>query len=233
MLMSSQDSIKIYGVPFSVHTRKVIMVCKIKQIATEIRSVVPVDPSTLPSNWSTLSPTGLIPVISDGDVVLSDSTAIALYLERKHPSPAILPDEMVSYGRTLAWDAWAGSALFSSVNRPLFHNQIVSRLIHKVPGDEAAISAALSTAAPRAFSYLEQQLQGTSFLVGGRLSLADLAVVSNLMLFHYLGHRIDATRFPKLSRYLRAQIDSDTWRETLKAELPLIQGMGLDGTILS
>ena len=30
--------------------------------------------------------------MQDGDFTLADSTAICLYLEKKHPMPAVLPD---------------------------------------------------------------------------------------------------------------------------------------------
>jgi glutathione S-transferase len=231
--MSPANPITIYGVPFSVHTRKVIMACRIKDVPTEVIAVVPIDPSTLPARWSALSPTGLIPVIEDGDFVLPDSTAIALYLERLHPHPALLPTEPHRYGRVLALDAWAGAALFRSVVHPLFFHQVVSPLMEKRAGDQAAIASVLSTAAPKAFAYLEQQLRGDMFLVGAQLSLADLAVVSNLLMFHYLGHRVDATRFPHLATYLQRQIESEAWRATLKAEIPLLQNLGLDSSILS
>lgn len=54
-------TIKVYGVPFSVHTRKVIVALRLKGIPYEVVPVVPVNPATLPKDWRRISPTGLIP----------------------------------------------------------------------------------------------------------------------------------------------------------------------------
>ena len=87
----SNDSLRIYGVPFSVHTRKVILAARHKSIPHVVQPIVPVLPDTLPAAWRTISPTGLIPAVDDGGFRLADSTAIVLYLDKKHPAPALLP----------------------------------------------------------------------------------------------------------------------------------------------
>jgi glutathione S-transferase len=59
--------LEIYGVPISVHTRKVIVVALAKDLSHEVVPVVPVVPDSLPPNWRRLSPTGKIPALTDGD----------------------------------------------------------------------------------------------------------------------------------------------------------------------
>jgi glutathione S-transferase len=228
----THSTLKIYGVPFSVHTRKVIVAARLKGIPYEVVPVVPVNPATLPANWSVISPTGLVPVIEDAGFSLADSTAIVLYLERKVPTPALLPIDAKAFATVLALDAWAGSELFRRVGHPLFHNQVVYPVLRKQPGDQAAIEVALESSAPKAFDYLES-LAGDAFLVGDALSIADIAVMSNLLLFNYLGHRIDAVRYPKLTRYFHTQLDSAPLANVLKDEKALVQSMGLDTSILS
>ena len=51
----------IYGVPLSVHTRKALITAIHKNIDYQLDVVIPVVPGQPPSNWSALSPTGLIP----------------------------------------------------------------------------------------------------------------------------------------------------------------------------
>jgi glutathione S-transferase len=226
------STIKVYGVPFSVHTRKVIVALRLKQIPYEVIPVAPVNPATLPPDWPRISPTGLIPAIDDAGFLLADSSAIVQYLERKAPEPPLLPSESKAYVRALALDAWAGSELFRRIIHPIFHHQIVFPVLRKQPGDQATIDAALNSAAPAAFAYLEQQLDGAS-LVGDEPSIADVAVVSNLLLFHYLGHRLEAARYPKLARYFRAQLDWPVLASVLKDERPMVEGMGLDTSVLA
>lgn len=52
--------IKLYGVPFSAHTRKVILALYEKQLSFES---VPVIPLTPPEGWRQVSPLGLIPAL--------------------------------------------------------------------------------------------------------------------------------------------------------------------------
>lgn len=218
--------LRIYGVPLSVHTRKVIVAARLKEIPFELQAVVPVIPGNPPSNWRRISPTGLIPAIDDDGFRLPDSTAIVHYLERKRPQPGLLPADSKEAATALFLDAWAGSELFRNVVHPLFHNQIVKPNIRNTPGDQAAIDAALNKAAPEAFAYLES-LDPGEFLVDGALTIADLAVVSNLIVFHYLGRRIEA-RFPKLNAYFRRHIESPQLSAALAEERPFVDRMGLD-----
>ena len=74
--------VRLHGVPFSAHTRKVIITALEKGIAYEL---VPVVPLTPPKGWEELSPLGLIPVIQDGETTLADSSVIGLYLEKMYP----------------------------------------------------------------------------------------------------------------------------------------------------
>lgn len=228
----SAKPLQIYGVPFSVHTRKVILTARIKSIPYEVVPVVPVIPENPPANWRTISPTGLIPAIDDGGYVLPDSTAIVLYLERKHPAPALLPAGIEDYGAALFLDSWAGSALFRQIVHPVFHNQVVAPNIRKVAGDRAAIASALEAALPEAYGYLERRVHG-AFFVGEQLTIADLAIVSNLLTVHYLGHRVDADRYPRLAGYFRRHLDTPLLAAAIADEKPFVEGAGLDRSFLA
>src|SRR5204862_8230972 len=50
--------LKIYGIPFSVHTRKVIVAATFKKLSFENEPVIPFTP---PPGWNDISPTGKIP----------------------------------------------------------------------------------------------------------------------------------------------------------------------------
>jgi glutathione S-transferase len=52
-----------------------------------------------------------VPVLVDGSEVIADSTAIALYLERHHPEPPLLPEAPAERARVLLIEDWADTAL--------------------------------------------------------------------------------------------------------------------------
>ncbi|MDQ6434802.1 glutathione S-transferase family protein [Mesorhizobium sp. LHD-90] len=221
----------IHGVPLSVHTRKTIVTAILKKLDYRLEVVIPVIPGNPPPNWSELSPTGLIPVMQNGDFRLADSTAICLYLERTYPSTAILPADPDGYGRALWFDAYAGGTLFRNVVHPLFHQMVVHPKIRKEATDQAIVDTVLGTVQPRIFGYLDSQATG-QFLVGDAMSIADIAVVSNFVVYQYMGFYVDPDRYPALARYLRGIVASKAFATALAGEKPFVEQMGLDRSFL-
>jgi glutathione S-transferase len=213
----------IYGVPISVHTRKVIIAAIEKKLPYQSEAVIPFNP---PPGWSDLSPTGKIPAFSDGDVTLCDSSVICAYLERTHPAPALYPQATRDYVQTLWFEEYADGTIFRELIHGLFFNTVIRPKILKQPGDQTAIDTIVRDAVPAVFGYLEQALAGR-YLVGDRFTLADAAVVSNLINFHYLGYTIDA-RFPKLAAYFDRIVVHPSVAAALAAEQSAAAGMGLD-----
>jgi glutathione S-transferase len=222
----------IHGVPISVHTRKAVVTAILKKIDYKFEVVIPVVPGNPPANWNTLSPTGMIPVLQDGDYTLADSTAICLFLEKKHPSPPVLPADVRDYGRAIWFDAYAGGTIFRHVVHPLFHQTIVGPNINKVPTDRAVVDDVLKTVQPKILGYLDSQING-KFLVAKTLTLADIAIVSNFIVYQYMGFRIDAGQYPKLAKYLSEIAALDAFQRALADEKPFVEQMGLDRSFLS
>jgi glutathione S-transferase len=194
--------------------------------------VIPVIPGNPPANWGTLSPTGLIPVMQDGDFTLADSTAICLYLEKKHPAAPVLPADTNAYGRALWFDAYAGGTIFRHLVHPLFAQTVVGPNINKVPSDKAVIDNVLTSVRPKIFGYLESQISG-KYLVGDSMTLADIAVTSNFVVYQYLGFEIDAGQYPALAKYLRGIMATPAFQRALADEQPFVDQMGLKRDFLA
>jgi glutathione S-transferase len=211
--------LRIYGVPISVHTRKVIVAAIEKKLPFEVEPVIPFNP---PAGWAELSPTGKIPVARDGERVVRDSSVICAYLERAHPSPALYPTEPGDYARALWHEEYADGTLFREVVHGLFLQKIIRPHILRQPTDAAALGAILDEALPRSFGYLESAQLAEGFDIG------DLALVSNLINFHYLGYSIDRQRYPRLAGYFARQLTRPSIARALAAEQPFAASMGLD-----
>jgi len=222
---------KIYGVPISVHTRKVIVAALVKDLPYEVVPVVPVIPGNPPSNWRQLSPTGKIPALTHGDFTLSDSSAICAYLERLHPDHPLYPQPAREYASALWLEQYAGT-LFRDVVQPLFHETFVHPKIHNVPSDPSKIAAVLAKNVPEIFGYLDSISDG-EFLVGKTLSIADIAVASNLITYQYLGFDLYRARFPRLAALLDRVIRQPAMREALRREQDVVHSMGLRENVLN
>src|SRR5277367_454595 len=78
----------IIGGPVSPYARKVMVVCDIKGVAWECDPIIPFQGN---DDFSRVSPLRRIPVFIDDQVTLSDSTAIAEYLDERYPTPPLFP----------------------------------------------------------------------------------------------------------------------------------------------
>ena len=81
----------IVGSYLSPYVRKVLVCLEAKGIAYEVDHIVPFFGD---DRFSRLSPLRRIPVLVDGDLVLSDSSVICQYLEDLVPSPALFPADI-------------------------------------------------------------------------------------------------------------------------------------------
>jgi glutathione S-transferase len=149
-----------------------------------------------------------VPVLVDGEEVIADSTAIALYLEERHPTPPLLPADPASRARVLLLEDWADTALASGARQallqaaaadPVLRSALLPeatpdplrRLVGALPGSLVSPvgEAMAEVLAPREARQLRRNLEQLTELVGSRpylegqtLTLADLAVVAQLSL---------------------------------------------------
>jgi glutathione S-transferase len=221
--------LKIYGVPISVHTRKVLVAARAKKIPFENAPVIPFNP---PADWDRLSPTGKIPVATDGDFTLPDSSVICAYLERLHPAPALYPAEPRAYAKALWLEEYADGTVFRDVVHGLFFQKVIRPNILKQEADKAAIAAIEGHALPRVFGYLESAAAAGD-LAAERVGIGEIAVTSNLVNVHYLGYAIETRRYPKLAAFFARQLRQPAMAAALAAEQPVAAQMGLDAKFLS
>ena len=216
--------LKIYGVPISVHTRKVIVVALAKKLEHEVIPVVPVIPGNPPSNWRELSPTGKIPALTDGDFTVADSAAICGYLEKIHPGEPVYPSTPRDYATALSFEQYAG-AMFRDVVHPLFQETFVFPRIKKVATNQQRVDQVLAGPVPE-IGYLDAVLRD-NYLAGDRAGVADFAVVSNLITYQYIGFDLYRERFRRLAAFYDRVLRHPAMTEALRREQPVVDSMGL------
>ena len=213
----------IYGVPLSIHVRKVIVTALEKRLEHQVETVFPFDP---PPGWRDLSPTGKIPAMKHGDLTLADSSVIVAYLEKRFPELPLSPSDPAQYARALWFEEYVDSQIAPDVIG-LFQQKILAPLVHKREPDAAVINRLLNEDLPPKLDYLERSLQG-DYLVGGRVSVADITLASDLTIFHYIGCTLDPARYPNLLGHFKRMLKRDSFRKALAAEQPFAENMGLD-----
>jgi glutathione S-transferase len=88
--------ITVIGSYISPYVRKVLVFLETKGIAYEID---PIAPFVGGEAFAKLSPLKRVPVLVDGDLVLTDSSVICQYLEDKFPRPSLYPRDIADRAR--------------------------------------------------------------------------------------------------------------------------------------
>jgi glutathione S-transferase len=116
-----------------------------------------------------LNPRGRVPVLRDGDYVLSESLAIMAYLDREYPEPPIFGRSAEETGLI-----WKAISEFQSYVLPL-EERIVLPAFGIQPLDAVGMQAAAGELHGE-LSGMEQAVSRGGWLAVERLSAADLAV---------------------------------------------------------
>ncbi len=189
---------KIIGSFVSPYVRKVLVCLELKGLDYEVD---PITPFFGNDEFRRLSPLCRIPVLIDGELVLTDSTVIAEYLDEAYPEPPLLPLEPEERARSRWLEEFADSRLGDLFIWGLFYPKLVHPNVWKEPGDQARIERALSTDIPSALDYLEGELPDRGYLFGS-MGLADIAVASFFRNGSYAGFEVDPERWPRTARFV-------------------------------
>lgn len=205
---------KVHGINLSPFVRKVRVALAEKKIAYEINPVVPFG---LSDEFMKMSPLGKIPVYEDDRITIPDSSVIIAYLERIQPKPSLYPSEPTELAQALFLEEYADTRVVEHA-AVVFRERLVNPIFLKKETDQAAIDKALNEDLPPVFDYLEGRMTGTDALIGGRFSIADIAVASPFVNFEHGGEKVDAARWPKLAAYLKTVHARPSFRALIEEE---------------
>jgi glutathione S-transferase len=186
----------LFGLSVSPFARKVLMYAAERGLPVENR---PLGPGADDPQFKAASPLGKIPAFADGDYNLADSSAILHYLEAKYPANGLIPAEPKARGKVVWFEEYADTVMFPA-GTIVFFNRVVMPKIRKEQGNLAAADDAEKTKVPPVMAYLESCLAG-DYLVGNSLTVADIAVVNQLINLEHGGVKVDAAKYPKLAAF--------------------------------
>ncbi|SDN16860.1 glutathione S-transferase [Methylobacterium phyllostachyos] len=203
----------VYGTGYSPFVRKVLVSLIEKGVSYEHKPVMFHAPD---ADFQAASPFGKIPALEDDGFHLADSSAILWYLERKHPTPALVPTDPKALGRAVWFDKFGDTELFGKLIVP-FVERVLKPNMMKQPTNEDAVSKALDKDLPPLFDYLEGEISGP-YLTGDAFSIADISVATGFYNFQLAEARIDAGRWPKLAAYVADTLARPSFKIALDAK---------------
>ena len=205
----------LYGSSLSPFVRKVLAFAGEKGIALDLQPTGFPNPSP---EFLDASPFRKMPAIRDGDYTLADSSAIIHYLEAKHPEPALIPRDPQLRGKTIWFDEF-GDTIVCACGAKIFYNKIVAPRFLGRTGDDAAAAAAECDELPPILDYLEKVVpEAGGYLVGGQLTLADIAVAGPFANFRHTRTKIDPERFPRTIAYVESILSRPSFTQWIERE---------------
>jgi glutathione S-transferase len=188
----------LFGSTMSPFVRKVAAYAAEKGIELELQPTGFPNPTP---EFRAASPFGKMPALVDGDYSLADSSAIIHYLEAKYPEPELIPSDPRERGRVIWFDEFADTVLFACGAKIFFNKVVAPRFLGR-EGDLSAAEAAERDELPPLLDYLERVIPDSGYLVGDRLTLADISVAGPFANFSHCEVAIDKARYPKITAYV-------------------------------
>ena len=205
---------KIIGSFVSPYVRKVLACLELKGIDYRVD---PITPFFGDEEFGRLSPLRRIPVLIDGEFVLTDSTVICEYLEEAYPEPRLLPRDAKVRARARWLEEFADTRLGDVFIWGLFYPKVVSPRVWGDPVDEARIEKSLTVEIPAALDYLECQLPQSGYCFG-EFGLADIAIATFFRNAEYSGFRVDVARWPRTARFVNEALGHPVMEKLGKLE---------------
>ena len=153
-----------------------------------------------------LNPNGRLPLIADGDFVLSESLAITLYLAKKYSHGTLYPAALEGEARAWQWSFWAVAEVDRGVNIWSLH------AVRLPPGERnAALRNEALTVLAAPFHVLDVAVSQNPYLLGPEFTVADLnvaAVISRAV-------DMDLSPWPHLKNWLMRCLNRPAARKAL------------------
>lgn len=179
-------------------------------------TLIPARPHT--PEVDAIHPFGKIPVMRHGLVQLSESKAIATYIDRAFPGPALMPDDPAALAQAEQWV----SLINTAIQPPLGQYMVA----YYFPGtaDGKPNQAVVETAAnklPALLDVLSKAVAADGHLAGGRFTIADMTLVP---LLYYLAKLpesgVEMSKRPELTACLERHMKRPAVASTVPPPFP-------------
>ena len=133
-----------------------------------------------------LNPSAVVPTLIDGDIVLTQTSAIMEYLDETHPSPPLLPADSIGRARVRAM-----AQVMISDTHPLSTARVIDYLDASLELEKERWQGWLRHWKERGFGVIERMLAddgiGGAYCHGDMPTMADIAVVSQVFVARKFG----------------------------------------------
>lgn len=191
-------TLTLHGHPNSTYTRTARMAMVEKGLPFTLQATGPHTPEVL-----ALNPFGYLPVLSDGDFTLYETSAIVRYIDECFAGPALVPSSLGDRARCEQWVSAFNAFVYDAIV-PHYIRQYVFPSGENGEPDRAVIDAAVIEM-PRILAILDHGYEKTPWLAGDAVSVADFFVAPVIA---YLERMPEGPDLLKATPHLRRAFDA-------------------------
>lgn len=192
--------LKILGRANSANVQKVLWVCEELDVPFEQEDFGGAFGKTKDKAYTDLNPNSVVPTLIDGDFVLWESNACTRYLAAKHGKGTLCPTDPQEYADADRWMDWQQTTVLPFMT-PIFWGLVRTA---EADRDMALIKASIEKG-NTVYAILDRRLAGRKFIMGDRLTMADIPVA------------IQAYRFLTLVEDRPSMPNLEAWMENCRA----------------
>ena len=206
----SKSTMKLYYHPISTTSRPIMLFAAESNIPLTLQVVDLFTGEHVQPPYAAINPNNLVPVLEDGDFILTENSAILKYLADQIGSPAY-PTDLRKRARVNERMDWTSTQLCTDLVYALVYPQIFDT--HKRRSDEAQ-TATLERGKERAQAWLkvlDEHVLGadSTYLCGNEITIADYHAASYVALAEVIGS--DLSAYPHVKSWLSRMKALKSW----------------------
>jgi len=202
---------KLHFHPASTASRPVVLFCAEEKISYEPVVVDILKGAHYEEPFVTLNPSKMVPVLEDGDLVLTESSAILKYVAEKAGSAAY-PKDLKQRARVNERMDWFNTQQYREWGYHLIYPQVFPH--HKRPSDEAQ-KATVEWGRDKSEQWLkvlnDNVIGKNKYLCGDQITIADYFGAEILSAGDLIG--VSFKRYPNVDRWMSTMRALPSWKK--------------------
>jgi glutathione S-transferase len=164
-----------------------------------------------------LNPNGRVPALIDGEVSVAESDAIIRYLAASYCAETFWPEDPKQRAAVDQWMSWGHANLYPVFNK-LFWSTV------RAPKDKQNPEAikALNNRLTGYFLILEERLSDRNFVMGDKISMAD--ITTGMALYRYFLMPIERPALPAVERWYGRLKERDAYQRAVMVSFEALRG---------
>lgn len=207
---------ELYIDPVATTSRAVLAMCRHEKLEVALRCISLMKGEHHADTFARLNPNRMVPVLVDGGLVLTESSAILRYLARSRSSP-LYPESLQKAARVDEMLAWFEANFYKDFGHQYVYPQLLPAHGRGTPQATQATIEWGRKSSHRWLQVLDAHFlaHGQAYLTGHELSIADFHGASILSLGELVGCRLEG--YPRVAAWYTRMKGLASWRSACEA----------------